>query len=74
MAEKVTLVADFDGDGTVFRADIVRNLSPHPYVRLTINSGNHQTTVDLGPEDLGNFAHLVAKAQKAAIKALAEKY
>lgn len=73
MAEKITLVDDFDGDGFVCRAEVVKDLSPAPRVRLTINSGNHATTLDLNPEDLGNFIHLMENSRKHAMKALVGK-
>lgn len=68
---EITRVDDFDGDGTVFLAEIVRfPVGVAPYVRITLNGGNHVTTIDLNPEDLGNFCWLLDKARKAAMKAL----
>lgn len=65
---------DFDGDGVVFVGEIITYpIAPAPYLRLTFNSGNHSTRVELNPEDLGNFADLIAKAQKQAIAALVSK-
>lgn len=65
----ITPVKDFDGDGVVISADIVKYaISPTTYIRLTFNSGSHQTTVELNPDDLSNMAWLIGKAQKAVTK------
>jgi hypothetical protein len=59
---------DFDGDGAVFGAAIVSyEHSRQPILRLTFHTGNHVTTVELNPEDLGNFADMIAKTQAKAI-------
>lgn len=72
--EAVTKVDDFDGDGFVIRADVViYPISGTPIVRLTFNSGNHDTTVELCPEDLGHMVWLMERAQKAVVKALVAK-
>lgn len=70
-ATKITPVDGFDGDGTVFRAEIVRfPVGSAPYVRITLDGGDHVTTIDLNPEDLGNLCWLLEKARTAAMKAL----
>lgn len=67
----ITTVDDFDGDGVVIRADIVKyQIAPVSCVRLTFNSGSHQTTVELSPDDFENMGWLIRKAEKAMVKLL----
>ena len=54
---------DFDGDGTVYCAEIVKaSVGNQLYLQLTFNSGNHLTSVFLGKEDFEGFMLLLGKA------------
>lgn len=66
-------IGDFDGDGFVASMDV--SIAHYPNntrltVRLTLNAGNVQSTLDLSPADLDELLRLLERTRKAAMKGL----